>query len=223
MSIRLVVGLGNPGEDYADTRHNIGFRVVDEIIRRRGGLCRVIGLSLVAGHGGVVFAKPQTYMNRSGSAVSELLLNSPQRTDRKRHWLRRLADLVMNNDEVVSEDHSAGEIEPREMLVIVDDIDLPLGRLRMRANGGPGTLNGLRDIVAVTGTGFPRLRVGVRGENIGPDLAEYVLSPFPEDENTRVERVIERAADAVEMTIAEGVTAAMNVFNRPDSGAPGGR
>jgi PTH1 family peptidyl-tRNA hydrolase len=217
MSIRLVVGLGNPGEEYADTRHNIGFRVVDEIIRRRGGLCLLGGRSLVAGCDGIVFAKPQTYMNRSGSAVSELLLNSPRRPARKHHWLRKIAALVMNIEKVGPEDHEDSvEIAPQEMLVIVDDVDLPLGRLRLRPRGGPGTHNGLRDIVACAGTDFPRLRVGVRGENIDKDLAEYVLSPFPGDERNRVVRVIERAADAVDMAIADGVAAAMNVFNRPD-------
>ncbi len=221
MSIRLVVGLGNPGEDYAETRHNIGFRVVDEIIRRRGGLCRVCGLSLAFGHGGVVFAKPQTFMNRSGSAVSELLENSFQRSDRKDHWFRRFVNMMSRSvsriENAEPDDHEhAVEIEYQEMLVIVDDIDLPLGRLRLRAGGGPGTHNGLRDIVAATGTDFPRLRVGVRGENIGENLADYVLSPFPQDEHDRVARVIERAADSVEMAIAEGVPAAMNVFNRRD-------
>jgi PTH1 family peptidyl-tRNA hydrolase len=217
MSIRLVVGLGNPGGQYADTRHNIGFRVVDEIIQRRGGLCRVCGQSLVADSGGIVFAKPLTYMNRSGSAISELLLNSPRRSDGKFHWLRKIVALVMKSGKAGPEDNEAGVIAPEEMLVIVDDIDLPLERLRLRPKGGPGTHNGLRDIVASSGTAFPRLRVGVRGENIDGDLAEYVLSPFPEDEQSRVARVIERAADAVEMAIAEGVPSAMNVFNRPAS------
>ncbi len=223
MSIRLVVGLGNPGEEYADTRHNIGFRVVDQIIRRRGGLCRSGSLSLVADCDGIVFAKPQTYMNRSGAAVSELLLNSPQRSDRRHTWLRKIAALVMKIEKAGPEDNEgSGDIAPHEMLVIVDDIDLPLGRLRLRPRGGPGTHNGLRDIVANAGSDFPRLKVGVRGEDIDGDLAEYVLSPFPGDECDKVERVIERAADSVEMAIAEGVTAAMNVFNRPDPKAPAG-
>lgn len=186
MSIQLVLGLGNPGTRYAETRHNVGFRVVDELSRRHaiGGwerylLCDVgslaIGLGLVA-------AKPLTYMNRSGAAF---------------RWLLDRFGL-----------------EPGEALVVVDDIDLPLGRLRVRPRGGPGTHNGLRDLCEAAGSGFPRIRVGVRGAVPWDNLAAYVTAPFEDHELEAVHRSVLRAADAVEAVVGDGLEAAMNRFNR---------
>jgi len=188
MSIHLVLGLGNPGPRYAETRHNVGFRVVDELVRRRGIgewqsylLCDLGSVSL---GGGVTVAKPMTYMNLSGGALS---------------WLMgRFC------------------FEPEQVLVVVDDIDLPLGRLRLRKKGGPGTHNGLRDLCGVVGRSFPRLRVGVRGEAPWDDLAAYVTSPFPSDEFDAVDAAVSRTADAVEAVINNGLDAAMNEFNRVD-------
>ncbi len=128
--------------------------------------------------GGILGAKPLTYMNRSGDAV---------------RWLIERFGL-----------------EPERILVVVDDIDLPIGRLRLRKHGGPGTHNGLRDLCDVVGTGFPRLRVGVRGEEIWDDLAAYVTDPFDPRELKDVDRAIARAADAVEAVITDGLDAAMN-------------
>ncbi len=186
MAIELVLGLGNPGERYAETRHNVGFRVVDELASRRGlGPWEAYLLSdlrtLDIG-GGVIAAKPMTYMNRSGAALS---------------WL--LERFVL---------------KPEQILVVVDDIDLPIGRLRLRKSGGPGTHNGLRDLCEVAGRLYPRLRVGVRGGEVVEDLAEYVTDPFAASELEDVERAIARAADAVEAVITDGLDAAMNVFNR---------
>ncbi len=185
MGIEAVVGLGNPGDEYEGTRHNVGFRVVDTLHRRlRGGTWERRALSLVsrARRGpAVVLAKPQTYMNRSGAAIRALC-----------------AELG---------------IAPGSVLVVVDDVDLPLGRLRLRRRGGPGTHNGLRDVVAAVGEGFPRLRLGVRGERPTGDLAEYVLSPFSEEERETVERMVERAVEAVLAAIYEGLDAAMSRFN----------
>lgn len=186
MAIELVLGLGNPGERYAETRHNVGFRVVDELASRRGlGPWEAYLLSdlrtLDIG-GGVIAAKPMTYMNRSGAALS---------------WL--LERFVL---------------KPEQILVVVDDIDLPIGRLRLRKSGGPGTHNGLRDLCEVAGRLYPRLRVGVRGGEVVEDLAEYVTDPFAASELEDVERAIVRAADAVEAVITDGLDAAMNVFNR---------
>lgn len=108
-------------------------------------------------------------------------------------------------------------LEPARMLVVVDDVDLPLGTIRLRPSGGPGTHNGLRDVVDNVGPGFPRLRVGVRGADPWDDLAAYVLSDFPPDEADLVGCTLARAADAVECAVAEGLAVAMNRFNRrPD-------
>ena len=186
MSIHLVLGLGNPGLRYAETRHNVGFRVVDELLRRSGVgnpesylLCDLGSLGV---GGGVAVAKPMTYMNLSGSALSWLL--------------------------------GRFSLEADQVLVVVDDVDLPLGRLRLRKKGGPGTHNGLRNLCAAVGTGFPRLRVGVRGEEPWGDLAAYVTAPFGRDELETVDRAVARAADAVETVIGDGLDAAMNAFNR---------
>ena len=186
MSIELVLGLGNPGPSYAETRHNVGFRVVDELARRSGcggwdrhPSCEIRPLAIA---GGVFGAKPMTYMNRSGDAAMWLM--------------ERFA------------------LEPERILVVVDDIDLPIGRLRLRKNGGPGTHNGLRDLCDAVGNGFPRLRVGVRGEEVWDDLAAYVTDPFAAHELEDVDRAIVRAADAVEAVITDGLDTAMNRFNR---------
>lgn len=189
MSIELVLGLGNPGPRYAETRHNVGFRVVDELARRSGAgvwdrhpSCEIRPLAIV---GGVIGAKPLTYMNRSGDAVQWLI--------------ERYA------------------LEPEQILVVVDDIDLPIGRLRLRKHGGPGTHNGLRDLCDVAGNGFPRLRVGIRGEEVLDDLAAYVTDPFGGHELEDVDRAVVRAADAIEAVITDGLDVAMNRFNRFES------
>lgn len=185
MGIEAVVGLGNPGETYAGTRHNVGFDAVDVLARlhRAGAWTREYrSLTCRTRRGqSVVLAKPQTLMNRSGSAVEALV---------------------------------AGEgISPRDVLVLVDDVDLPLGRIRIRRSGGSGTHNGLRDIVDRIGTGFPRVRMGVRGEGETGDLAAYVLSPFTSEEQPAVRGMIERAARAASCVVYEGIGTAMNRFN----------
>jgi peptidyl-tRNA hydrolase, PTH1 family len=193
MAIELVVGLGNPGDAYAATRHNVGFRVVDAVAQllRAGEWRRELKSELSAtGRGRRVWlAKPRTYMNCSGEAVAELL--------------------------------SGLEVSPAQCLVVVDDVDLPLGRLRLRRSGGPGTHNGLRDIVDQVGTGFPRLRLGVRGSAPWADLAEYVLAPFESGELEVAEGMIKLAGDAVSYSVFEGLQRAMNRFNQaPNSGEP---
>jgi PTH1 family peptidyl-tRNA hydrolase len=182
-----VVGLGNPGPAYASTRHNAGFMVVDELARRLDatswtsqGACRTAA-ARVDGHR-VWFAKPTTYMNRSGSAVESLV-----------------------NDL---------EIEHTQLLVVVDDIDLAIGRLRLRRSGGPGTHNGLRDIVAHIGSDFARLRVGVGASEPVDELADFVLSPFDDEELETVEETLKRAVEAALVCLAEGLKPAMDRFNR---------
>jgi PTH1 family peptidyl-tRNA hydrolase len=186
MAIDLVLGLGNPGERYIATRHNVGFAVTDGVLRRRGrgGWTRRPSheLAVITPGRMVVLARPLSFMNRSGGVAVSLL-----------------SELCL---------------EPENMLVIVDDVDLPIGQLRLRLSGGPGTHNGMRDICQAVGPGFPRLRVGVRGAGIGGDLADYVLDPFDADEIELAEATIERAADAVDGVLRNGVERAMNVFNR---------
>ncbi len=196
-AIRLIVGLGNPGSRYAESRHNAGFQVVDEVARRSGvGDWQTAHSSLLyllpetpAVAGLLWLAKPLTYMNRSGSAVIELM-----------------TDL---------------ELTAEQILVVVDDIDLPLGRLRLRASGGSGSHNGLRDIVDGIGTSFARLRVGVRGDEPWDDLAEYVLSEVSAEEKAVVELTVARAADAVQTVLSQGIKPAMDRFNRSEQ-APNG-
>jgi len=186
MSIDLVLGLGNPGGRYAHTRHNVGFDVAAEVLRRRyrgGWLIRPeCELAVITPGRFVVIGRPTTYMNRSGGVAEALLTEF--------------------------------ELDPRHMLVVVDDIDLPLGQLRLRPRGGAGTHNGLRDICRAVGTGFPRLRIGIRGPEAPDDLADYVLGRFESDESDVAATAIDRAADAVESVLRVGVEPTMNAFNR---------
>lgn len=185
MEIAAVVGLGNPGEGYGATRHNLGFRVVDEVARRwRAGRWRAQYHGLVARRAGgrpVVLIKPQTYMNLSGECLAALC---------------------------------RGEfLVPQQCLVVVDDVDLPLGQLRLRERGGPGSHNGLRSVTALVGEDIPRLRLGIRGEAPWQDLAEYVLAPFESDEEPAVDALVGRAADCVEAAVREGLRRAAARFN----------
>lgn len=185
MTVDLVLGLGNPGGEYAHTRHNAGFDVLDAVLRRRGRgewLSRPgCEVAVITPGRMVVLARPLMYMNRSGTPAAAML-----------------ADFGLN---------------PQDLLVVVDDIDLPLGTLRLRARGGPGTHNGLRDLCEVLGTDFPRLRVGIRGEGVAGDLADYVLSPFGADELELVGSAIDRAADAVDSVLRVGTQRSMNIYN----------
>lgn len=181
----IIIGLGNPGRNYANTRHNIGFVVVDELARRGGASTarkrfrsELIDTRLPAGK--VTLVKPQTYMNESGHAVREV-----------RNWYR--ADL-------------------EQILVVVDDLDLPFGELRLRQRGSAGGHNGLKSIIGQLGTQeFPRLRVGI---GRGPDQARaHVLANFAPSEREQLPVVVSAAADAVELWMSEGIVAAMNVIN----------
>ncbi|MBV8901830.1 MAG: aminoacyl-tRNA hydrolase [Verrucomicrobia bacterium] len=184
--VRLVAGLGNPGREYEQTRHNVGFMVLDYLARRHGlaysnsaswscQWCRWDDALLI---------RPLTYMNRSGNALS-----------------------------AVSRYH---KIASDEMLVVVDDVALPLGRLRLRASGSDGGHNGLRSIIAHFGENFARLRIGVGAAAGADQLVEHVLSRFRREEHDQVARAVTRAADAVEHTRTHGITAAMTLFNRAE-------
>ncbi len=188
----LVVGLGNPGAEYARDRHNIGFQVVQALARAHGlTFTRHKGSKAQVAEGRVGFcsvllAKPQTFMNLSGQAVGRL--------------------------------SRAHEIPPDQILVVYDDLDLPLGRLRLRPEGGSGGHKGMHSILEVLGTPlFPRLRVGIDRPPGRMDPAEYVLQPFSDEEKPILAEAVERAVAAIECWLAEGIVAAMDRFNRPAS------
>lgn len=187
--MKLIVGLGNPGREYRDTRHNVGFMVVDEIARRHG-IDWTSGPSQLAetliakrfGDEPVMVAKPLTYMNNSGDAVAGLV---------------RYFDV--NHD---------------DLIVVVDEAALPFGRLRARARGSAGGHNGLKSIIERLGTTeFSRLRLGVGRGDGRRDLADHVLARFERGEQADLETLITRAADAAEMFAAEGISKVMNAFN----------
>ncbi|MFO7169807.1 MAG: aminoacyl-tRNA hydrolase [Chloroflexota bacterium] len=187
----LIVGLGNPGEEYARTRHNIGWRAVNEVARRHGleFSGKRANARLAEGHIAgqrVVLARPQTYMNNSGHAVVGLL-----------QWYK---------------------LDPqRELLVIYDDTDLPFGVLRLRERGSPGTHNGMRSVTGMLGTQhFPRLRIGIGQRPAGWDLARYVLGRFTPAEEEQLPALLTRVADAVDVILRDGLTAAMNRYNAPE-------
>jgi len=184
-SRRLVLGLGNPGERYRGTRHNLGFRVVHELAARLNvKVDRVECAALIGATERLLLALPQTYMNRSGYAARCLT---------ERH-----------------------EIAAASALVVYDDVELPLGRLRLRRGGGPGGHRGMESVIRNLRTEeVPRLRVGIRPEidTTPEDLVEFVLEPFRADEQLAVEALIERAADACQAWLELDIETAMNRFN----------
>ena len=189
---RLIVGLGNPGETYRDTRHNIGFMVLDEIARRLGTafLEEKRWTGLVAKYTGGYLLKPLTFMNDSGRSVQSV-----------GHFYKTT---------------------PMQTLVVHDDVDLPLGRMRFRSSGSPGGHNGIRSLIAAFGTQeFPRLKVGIApadGRPTGERMVGHVLGKFSTEEQPALHTVIQRAADAVLSAVERGLDSAMNVFNRqPES------
>ena len=183
--MKLVVGLGNPGPKYRDTRHNVGFWVVDEVATRwqlEHTWRQRDDAMFVRQPGGAALVKPLTFMNLSGFAVSKF-----------RQFF---------------------QVEPADVLVIVDEVALPLGRLRARARGSAGGHNGLKSVVEQLGTTeFARLRIGVGRGDARRDLADHVLSKFDPDERETIQAATLRAADAAEMFISEGIERVMNTFN----------
>lgn len=197
---RLILGLGNPGSQYRETRHNVGFRVVEELARRQGAsfegdAARDECGSRVLDVGGLKLALPQTFMNRSGYAARCLV-----------------------------EVHG---FLPEEILVVYDEVALPLGRLRLRRGGSPAGHRGIESILQQLRTDqIPRLRAGVGrgappGDEAGteeaaprPNLVDFVLAPFAPEERESVEDMIQRAAGACETWAAEGIEAAMTKWNR---------
>lgn len=182
----LVLGLGNPGSEYRATRHNLGFRVVDELAERRGiALDRQECRAVIGGRDDLLLAQPMTYMNRSGYAARCLC--------ERRH------------------------VAPRRMLVVYDEVWLPLGRLRARSGGGPGGHRGMESVIQSLRTDeIPRLRLGVGWEGGPPegvDLVAHVLDGFPPEDDDRVAALVARAADACEHWVEHGIQATMDRFN----------
>ena len=186
----IVVGLGNPGREYARTRHNVGFDVMDVLAEKNGialtknAMHGLIGEGFVNGEK-LILVKPQTYMNLSGQCVTEIV-----------SWYKPPMD---------------------RLLVVYDDIDLPLGKLRMREKGSAGTHNGMRSIIGLLGRqDFPRLRVGVGRKPEGWDLADWVLSHYQteEDRKTQFDAFV-RASDVVTDMMKNGLDSAMRLANAP--------
>jgi PTH1 family peptidyl-tRNA hydrolase len=194
--MRLIVGLGNPGPEYARTPHNLGFLAVDAIAERarirveRPEAKSLVGLGQFAGQQ-IALAKPHTMMNLSGLAVRGLL--------------------------------ERFECGPEEMVVLYDDVALPWGMLRIRERGSAGSHNGLKSIIGTIGTNeFPRVRMGIQPEHPLDDLAAYVLRPMRKAELEIAAEMTGQAAEAVELILTRGVAHAMNRFNRrvgPPEGA----
>jgi PTH1 family peptidyl-tRNA hydrolase len=185
--IRLVVGLGNPGPEYASTRHNIGFMVADQLAAQFGSIWEksLKWDALSAKCGSVLLIKPMSFMNRSG------------------HPLFALAQFY--------------KIEPQQILVVLDDLALPVGRLRLRARGGSGGHNGLESIIMQFGTEeIPRLRIGI-GEAPREGSVDYVLNRFVDEEKPLVRSTINRAVEAVKCAIDKGLVSAMNTFNKTET------
>lgn len=183
----LIVGLGNPGRQYEGTRHNVGFGVVDRLAGRLG----------LAYEG----APADAVMARQRGPEAKVMLAKPLTYMNRSGW-------------AVQELQHYYRIEPEALLVVADDINLPLGKIRARPGGSDGGHNGLSSIIASLGTvGFARLRLGVGRGDERRDLANHVLARFERDEMETVEEMIERAADAVETFIADGIETTMNRFN----------
>lgn len=182
---RLVVGLGNPGRQYASTRHNVGFEVIELLARRYGvkvsaRKCQALTAEFQISDQRVILAKPQTFMNLSGDSVNALA--------RK------------NN------------IPVENLLIVYDDMDLPLGKIRVRPAGSAGGHNGMKSIIARLGNNaFARIRIGIGKQG---DAVEHVLSRFSRKERQEIDFAIDRATDAAESIIINGLESAMNAFNR---------
>jgi PTH1 family peptidyl-tRNA hydrolase len=193
--VLLVVGLGNPGADYATHRHNIGFRVA-AAFRETAGLGRFTREGDAEVSRGrrrgrpVVVARPLAYMNRSGEVVDELLRRE--------------------------------KAAAAELLVVVDDLYLPLARIRLRPGGGDGGHQGLRSIIESLGDGgFPRLRFGIGAPEAGRDIKEWVLESFSAAEESVVAPAVATAVEVIDAVLTGGLDLAMSRFNAPVAGATG--
>ena len=185
----LIVGLGNPGEEYAWTRHNLGFMLIDKLAAKAGTTvkrkeCRALVASATIENERVRLTKPQMFMNLSGEAVACLLAKED------------IADVSQS------------------LIVISDDLALPFGTIRLRERGSAGGHNGLKSIIASIGTNeFMRLRIGIEPEHPISDARAFVLYEFPKAQREEVEKILDRAAEAVHSVLRDGIKKAMSVYN----------
>jgi peptidyl-tRNA hydrolase, PTH1 family len=186
--MHLIIGLGNPGKEYENTRHNIGFKAIDELSKdlnisfSKDQYKARIGLGEWSGDK-IILAKPQTFMNLSGESVGELA-----------RWHK---------------------IPASNIIIIYDDMDIPVGDIRVRSSGADGGHNGMRSIISHLNTkDFPRIRIGIGRPSAGDDPSEYVLSKFTKDEARMCEGSLMSARDAAKMIVTDGIDAAMNEFNK---------
>ncbi|MDR7870950.1 MAG: aminoacyl-tRNA hydrolase [Tissierellaceae bacterium] len=183
----VIVGLGNPGKDYTNTRHNVGFNSIDLLAQRNNINLNKIKFKSVYGEGfignnKVMLVKPQTYMNNSGIAVREIL------------------DFY--------------KLPTEKLIVIVDDIDIGFADLRIKAKGSAGSHNGLKSIIYhIRDDNFPRVKIGIGKKHPQQDLADFVLSRFSKEETVDIDNSILDAAEAVELMITDTIENAMNKFN----------
>jgi len=187
--VKAIVGLGNPGAQYKGTRHNVGFAVLDELARRAS----------------VEFE----------SAPADALMARWRRADEPVLLVKPLTYMNLSG-QAIGELSRYFKIEPVDLLVVVDEVQLPLGKLRARARGSAGGHNGLKSVIAHLGDNYGRLRLGVGRGDSRRDLADHVLARFDKDEAADAERMIARAADAAETFITSGIAAVMNQFNGGD-------
>lgn len=189
--MKLIVGLGNPGEDYRLTPHNLGFMAIDRLasdwgVEVRNRHCRALTGKATVGSEEILLAKPETFMNLSGLSVRELVAKY--------------------------------EVSPEsDLIVIYDELDLPFGSIRIRQRGGTAGHNGMESVTGAVGTQeFVRIRLGIAPDFKPPDGAEYVLTPFKKKQMEVVAQVLDTATEAVKVILSEGAAAAMNRFNRKD-------
>ena len=190
-SLRLIVGLGNPGEEYADTYHNVGFRVLDRMAKGQGTRIKErCGPALISGKilvGGIpaVLVEPQTYMNQSGAALPPVL--------------------------------ERFESTPQDLIVVYDDLALPLGKIRLRQKGSAGGHNGIKSIISTLGSDeFLRIRVGIQPERPTGDVRDFVLSRVAKGDRVLLEQAEGIAEKAVETLVVEGIEKAMAAYNGID-------
>ncbi len=183
----IIVGLGNPGDQYENTRHNVGFKVIDRIGEKLSIPINKEKFNGICGEGmyngkKVILLKPTTYMNLSGDSVCAIV------------------DFY--------------KIPLSDLLIVYDDIDIEVGKIRIRPEGSSGTHNGMRNIADMLGShDFPRVRVGTGKPDENIDLADYVLSKFTKEENEAIKNSIEMASDAVLEILDNGIEKAMNIYN----------
>ena len=185
----LIVGLGNPGSEYAGTRHNVGFLLIDKLAADAGTTakrreCRSLVASGVIEGRRSKLVKPQTFMNLSGEALACLIAK-----------------------------HELAEVGP-SLIIISDDLALPFGTIRLRARGSAGGHNGLKSIIAALGTNeFMRLRIGIQPDHPVSDAKKFVLDEFASAERRALKEILERGADAVRSVLRDGIAKAMSLYN----------